>query len=790
MKKLALTLAVVSALGLSGCDDETITDLQEEVKNEDQVVLPSTRVVYDPANGILPLPNDLLFSGTTDGTLNPPVADPTDYSDPVVAVSALDGWSTFTPFVLDFDFPDSTGLDATSAASPGAIRIFEALMGGDAGCESVPRGAACQVVGELTFGVDFVTSEKNGSLAVVPLKPMKAKTTYLLALTNQLSDTNGNPVKPSESYALVKQDLATKPLDTEDRRMLQGLVNSFEAVLSSGGVDAESIIYSTPITTQSVSDTLAVAKQLLVANPMMIPSVGVADTTLSSADALIGAGVLDPTDPADAPLIGLYSAANLYMGSVTLPYYSAMPTAENPAAPLDGFWTAACDSGAILAAIGATNPELIPAEPQSENDGFCMNFGLRDLGFDTERNLTKFNPIPKVTSYNELEVQMTVPDVVVANVVRAQLGLAGEIAEPEAGWPVVILQHGITGNKEQMIALTGLLAVNGIASVAIDHPLHASRAFGPINAEGNPFVYTNIGNILNARDNKRQSIADMLGLRVALNFTQGANIDGTKVHFLGHSLGAITGVGFVGLANATLGDPMADAMFKVSTNTLAMGGGAYGHMLNSPAFEPNAKANLAYAGSEDFQMYADARGAAEGRSNTDADWGVYLGTLWYDFYDMLTPEQALEVDAFFDTYMFAAQTGLDSMDPVNYAAAVTASGVPTYMIEVVGNGVDNLPDVVVPNTLPTTPLGGTEGLAMALGVSGISETTMDTEMGVSGIVRFLSGHHGSILTPEQIPGVSNELSGRATQEMQTQAVSFMATMGTVLPVTDSEVVAQ
>ena len=35
------------------------------------------------------------------------------------------------------------------------------------------------------------------------------------------------------------------------------------------------------------------------------------------------------------------------------------------------------------------------------------------------------------------------------------LGLPATLVEPEGGWPVVILQHGITSKKEDMLALTG-----------------------------------------------------------------------------------------------------------------------------------------------------------------------------------------------------------------------------------------------------------------------------------------------------------------------------------------------
>jgi hypothetical protein len=45
---------------------------------------------FDPATSTIPLPNNLLLSGTRDLTLNPPVANPANFGDPLVAISTLD----------------------------------------------------------------------------------------------------------------------------------------------------------------------------------------------------------------------------------------------------------------------------------------------------------------------------------------------------------------------------------------------------------------------------------------------------------------------------------------------------------------------------------------------------------------------------------------------------------------------------------------------------------------------------------------------------------------------------
>ena len=806
MNKLVLSLAIASTLGLSACGDETIKDVENEVVENGPAVTPSARVKFDPAAGAagLSIPNDLIFSGTVDGTLEIPVADPTDGSDPFVAISALDGWSISQPFPLAIDFPTGTSLNGDSASEPGSVRIFEAIMGGDANdadCTSVTRGLACKVVGELTFGQHFVTQKSGNNVVVVPIQPLKAETTYIIVMTNNLRDDNGKAVAGSTTYELARQDINTLPLGSASQLVLQGAINSYEAAVVSAGVDSDSIIYSAAMTTQSTTRVLSTVKALMaqVTLPQMIaeaqqgiPAIGVADTGMSVANVL--------GDAIPASLVPLYSAANYIRGSITLPYYSGVPSAENPLAPVNDWWRARCDSGATLAGLAAANPSAIPAGPLDENDGFCMNFGLRDLssssnpalaGIDTERNLTKFNPIPATSAMLPIDVQMTTPDLAVANAVRASMNLPA-LEESANGWPVAMLVHGITSTKEQMLPITGLLSLYGIATIAIDQPLHGSRGFDldptkpgdEINTSTvSTLHYVNLGSMLTMRDNTRQSTADLLGLRLGINFLGSADnsvkIDSSKVHLLGHSLGGIYGMNTVGLANTPL-DPQVDPLFKISSTSLAMPGLMLANFgLDSPAFEGLAKSNLTLQLSPEFAA-AVALNLPENYSQEQ------LSGFYFAFYDALTDEQKATLDAGFAQFTFAAQTVTDSGDPIAYVQTLAATQTPTHLIEVVGNGVDNLSDQTVTNTAPFTPMGGTEPAIAFLGLQGVSEDTNG-----SGVVRFVNGHHSSILDPR--PNAASPdavLSARATQEMQTQVATFFASMGQLIKITDPEVVKQ
>ena len=803
MKKLVLSLAIASTLGLTACDSESIKDVKSEVAENGSPVIVPGRVTFDPTQGIagLSVPNDLIFNGTQDGTLEiPGLADPTDGADPFVALSALDGWSISQPFPLGIDFPEGSALDAASALDSSAIRVFETVSGGDASdadCASFERGQPCKVVKELTFSVDFITQASGNDVVFVPLKPLKGATTYVIALTNSLKDTNGNAVAGSSFYELVRQNVQTDPLGSQEQRDLQGVINNYERLVTGGGVDSDSIIYTMAMTTQSTTNVLSTVKAVMAAGvPQMlanaqqgVPAIGVADTGISVATVLNG---FIPDS-----LVPLYSTVNYIRGSITLPYYSGVPSAGNPLAPANDWWRARCDSGATLAGLAATTPAAIPAGPLDANDGFCMNFGLRDLSsviaIDTERNLTKFNPIPATQAMMPIDVQMTTPDINVANVLRAQLGM-DPLVEPAAGWPVAILVHGITSTKEQMLPITGILSLNGIATIAIDQPLHGSRGFD-INQDGiddintstvSTLHYVNLGSMLTMRDNTRQSTADLLGLRLGMNFLGGFDvggnpikIDASKVHLLGHSLGGIYGMNAVGLANTSL-NPQIDGLFKIASTSLAMPGLMLANFgIESPAFEGLAKSNLALKLSPDF---AGAVAANLPENYTQEQ----LEGFYFAFYDSLTASQKAALDGGFAQFTFLAQTVTDSGDPIAYVQALAATNTPTHLIEVVGNGVDNLSDQTVTNTAPFTPMGGTDPIISFLNLPSVSETTQG-----SGVVQFVNGHHSSILTPTPSAASPDPvLSARATQEMQTQVATFFATMGQVIVVNDPAVIKQ
>lgn len=789
MNKLLLSFAIASALGLAGCGGESLDEIKEDTVVGGEVQIPLSRVVYDPANGVLSPPNDLLLQGTTDGTLFMPSEknaagehlDNPNYADPSTALGALDGWSTQNPFTIALSFTTGVSLDATSVRQPGSVHLVETLMGDpaspDADCRAVPRGAACKTVDSLTFGVDFIAQASGNNVAVIPLKPLKPATTYILVFTSDIKDSEGRSVAPSTTYELVKQDIRTKPLGTAAQLALQGVINSFENALSAESINKDDIIYTAAITTQSTAPVFNAVKTLMGAK---LQAAQASNTPLLT---------LTNTGRNAEQLLGItdvrFQAALAYTGTLQLPYYSAVPTAADPKAPLNQSWKARCDSGAIIATLTDAQKTALEARmtdpAQIANDTFCKtasNGALRDFGLDKQRHLTKFNTLPKETAVLSVPVLATVPNE----------ALTGK-TKPAAGWPVVIFQHGITSRKEALLPITAALSAQGFATIAIDHPLHGERGFDGINAASRATAtdYMNLSNLLVTRDNLRQSIADILAARIGLHATnQPGLLNRNDVQFLGLSLGSITGVSAVALANTPLGNENLDPLFRMSSAALSVPGGAIANFLiDSVAFGNTIKANvLLGAGGATAKAFTDFAVAQNGCGGTNAS---PYAECFPRFLQYLTSidrgADVTAINAALSQFVFAAQTVTDAGDPNNFAATFVATKTPAYISEVVGDGGTNLPDQVIPNGKPGTsamPLAGTEPLARLMGAAGVPNVAGNYPVTGAAISRFIAGEHGSLLSPT-VPTV--------TAEMQTQVASFFTTRGAGLQVANGAVLA-
>lgn len=312
-------------------------------------------------------------------------------------------------------------------------------------------------------------------------------------------------------------------------------------------------------------------------------------------------------------------------------------------------------------------------------------------------------------------------------------------AKPPGGWPVVVFQHGLQGNRTQSAAVAGAYASQGFVVAAIDIPLHgitdpanpfyqagAERTFdldlvnnatgaagadGIIDPSGSYII--NLTSLLTSRDNLREAAIDIVQLvkslpGLDLDGDTVADIDGAQIHYSSISLGSIVGT----VANAM-------AIPTVSAYLNVPGGGVANLLRDSQALGPTINAGLAAKGLQPgFTLY--------------------------------------------DQFFRDAQTVVDAGDPVNYVAATVAAR-PVLLTQV-------LNDAVIPNSA-TQRL-----IAAAPFVKTAAPGFNPVGAGTGTWVHFTSGSHGSLLSPAASLAV--------TTEMQTHAASLAASGGAAFAVTN------
>ncbi|QIZ75880.1 VolA/Pla-1 family phospholipase [Ferrimonas lipolytica] len=827
MKRLMLTVAIGSALGLSGCDGDSQSDFLEEdgvpIEASDGA---STRIQFDPTNGLLPLPNDLLFSGTLDGTLEIPGEESGDYLDPQIALGALDGWSTNMPINISLDLFGGKELDPTSAQAAGAVRLFEVTLGGPlspdpANCGAYPSLSICAVGDELVNGEDFVISATGSSIAIVPIKPLKPTSGYAYVTTDLLTDVEGEPVLGSSTYDTLQLDIQL----SEAQAGLKALLDNYnDSLAAAHSLDSESVTYAGVFSTQSIQDSVSTITQLMAdglqatptqaVSPLFAPAWTVAPTSAG----YTVAQALQLTPSMETSYL-LADATDVYTAELALPYYLTIPTATNP--EVNSRWTALGDSplavlqqidnGMVLENFAAQaiaqgiDPTMVETNPSSlVGASFTLDNGEPA---DALRHITRFNPVPDpcggvdlMTCMSGGQNRVTVPvQITMPNPAKfAALGMT--IEKPATGWPVAMTLHGIGGTKGTTLPLAGAYSSAGIATATIDMPLHGERgfdltgdgnyeitatnpSFGEEFAAGNVLLFAKLDSSLTNRDNFRQAIVDHLALRLSLSAFTVAEVtaqvgagaapaptfDMAKVSLQGLSLGGITGTTTTAYANswpAELGD---NPYAITNASLVAPAGGLAGSFVGSASFGPVLYATLV------AELAPECIDPATG--------GVADSPACDAVVDQITAEVI-------PPFGFASQTAIDAMDPLNHAEMLAATGTPIHLIEVVGD--DMQPgDLVLPNTVAGFPLSGTEPLIATMGLDAVTATTMSAD-GVSGAVRFTKGHHSSVASPfvpaELEGALSPEDAAAATAEMQTQIVSHAASQGAALQVTNGCVV--
>ncbi|KJY76313.1 VolA/Pla-1 family phospholipase [Vibrio nigripulchritudo] len=778
-KKFSISL-LASALILAGCGNDNQvtgdpTNNLESYLTESINRATTIKFTLQGKDANVPLPTNL-FLNPEDGTLNIPPGADTAISNPKVGMGYADGFATSTPIYISLE---GKGLASQTVSS--GVRVFKLAK------KLTDSTLLPTDVTELTFGVDFVaqsvkkaSDNSDSTLIIVPIKPLDEKSEYMFVLTDDITDSDGNAIGTSSSYASLKTSTVT--YTSGSLASAQSLIKGQEKIAALKGIDAKKIVYSAWFTTQSVGDVVFSTTAKLAgyrdnlaslwknsANPSSADLSGVygmtfgATSTFSdalTADTAFTKYVAEGDDTKSATMKAgiatVYAAGsvnttnlNVSRGTVTLPHFlessldKFSTTPFESAMPSLAILNNALQDDDLKGVIGAQlvsagiNPASLNSPAEQEK---LVGLELKKpdgTALDSARILSRYSYIPKIKSVKEVPYILFTPSTVDANT------------------KLVIYQHGITSAKENLYTFAANLTGENLAVIAIDHPLHGERSLSDsISANKDALFYLNLKALPVARDNMRQSVLDLIGLRIALgkaNFAStplnGFTISGTNVKLMGHSLGGITG--FTSLTTAQA----ASSVVSGSDNFLKFSSGAYpnagGHIAEllfaSASFGPQIKHNLAKEADKSYAAYASSC------QLKDAD--------CYKNFETAQPAAAKTIEAKLIPFKVAAQTLVDTVDPYSIASSAeyfdSGNTFPSMLVQSDG-------DQTVPNNgykgqntsdeplSPTVAFVGTEALATKLGLTAITGSANTSYTGSRPFVQFNgTASHTSLLGPKK-----------------------------------------
>ena len=775
--KINTLIKLTSMLWLStlvlGCGGGNDKEKAPPLSNAEAFVA-GTYPRFNPVIADLPFNTDLVFAkaAESDGT-----ADVGTPSDTVRAtLNGLDGFSTSAYF----DVMIEGSVDTATVMPMKTVFLLELNTGGK---DALNPANILGISGAASFDTKVVSLDggANNVIRIRPLLPLKAKAKYLVFLTNDLKDTSGKALTRSwtynalhdSSYALMESLVPVRAAVVGWETLASGFLVKTTGATPTAAVDKLILTYTFTTTDPQATLMAMAAPRAALASTQIAAGVAPA-TAVTGVSGWEAAGLL--STPKQRALsvsaltgvdMGILSAGalagnvgKLYTGYIKLPYYQTAPGSL----PFGTFLTRNWTPDLVLAkAIDAT----VPADVDK-----------------TTYNSTYRYPFAAKTTDESIPLQVTLP---MSGWVPGYAGSA-TCAQIYAasGYPVVIYVHGITSDRTSGLALAHTLASKCIATVAIDLPLHgvaANNAFvGALNVEKSQLIafatlyganapherhfnvsgaggapapmnfaaptandgsgahFTNLGYLLNTRDNNRQAVMDLLNLNASLKGldmdfvqAQGVKLNLGNVNVVGHSLGGILGTVFTTVNQAAIANeakiglqanlnPVRSLVASVAGTQVAQ------VLVNSASFAPVINAGLAKA-------------------------GVNVGTSSYE------------------KFMYAAQSAVDSGDPVNFAQLLPSLKIPVLLQQVKN-------DAVIPNSADSAPLAGTQAFARLLGATqlGLGQTQLGfnatTGIVTSGIVKMNAGDHGSLLRP-------STAAAQITPEMQTQVVTFLLNAGGV-----------
>lgn len=555
-----LFLIPLAALLLAGCveDDESV----EPSPNPNDATAVGFQAKFNPAGGVAPFPNDIFIDMTQDGvgvagTLAPPgVYDPVsatdtnaDFSDPLQAMSTLDGWSLNASFNASFNdsVKASTLVGIIPTVQAGSVLVVDVTAAPDV---LIPENSF-GIPADYTVGLSPAQDTAMSTIQITPLHPLDPQHTYAVIITSGVTNTVGASAEASPDFQAIKDafesgSTLSDPILESIKAAYAPLLAAATAPLPQGfDIPLDDIAIMWTVTTQSIGGVLGPIEANASAQPAAVTAY------LGTTDALAGTG----------------GSTEVYAGMIQLPYYL------NASAPLTGFWHGANGSFLLGASAPVASGTITVPFLLTVPDGGALN-GVTVFQHGITQNRT--------------------------NLLAVADALAGA---GKAAIAIDLPLHGMTDTASPIFAPadgSNPLYPSVIGDVTEPHfyldvynnGTGAPGSDGVIDTSGKSFI--NLASLLTSRDNLRQAVSNLIYLAetvptISFNgTTQGGSsftFAGVPISYVGHSLGGIVGGTFLGVS------------IDVGPATLGMPGGNISQLLlNSPTIGAQVKAGLAAKG--------------------------------------------------------------------------------------------------------------------------------------------------------------------------------------------------
>jgi hypothetical protein len=559
-----------------GCNSSTGQPASEQTTS-------ANTVLFDPSASIIPLPNILATATAKDPFMNySGNYGPRPANKPLTPPEAL-------AYVNKYEMGETNavaGLNApiyirvaspviAATVSAATIKVFQLSIDSNGMTENNPLAFT-----DVSAMFTYQYKEGSTDIFAFPNFPLIPGTRYLYVVTNRVKDAaTGGSVSGSFYFEALK---STTPL--------LGSFAALEAIRANKMSDTNILLSGyakvmDDLIAASATTTIASRSEITLLGRFITTGAGFVQTDSNNVNTRI------PVESA----LRAFAAGGLPGG---LPGKSWDNTVATPMTiPAAAYWSGAGLPGAPPASLDKVITGTINSAELSLDPVVILNNSA--TGIDQSSSAGAYNPAAGIVKPFRTGTTLTGYYHVPRSVPFVYLAPTAPNGE------LIIFQHGITGQKEQVLALAQSLTGTGYAVIAIDLPLHGALAV-PTHSTGSVWGqdFMAVGAPLATRSNIQQAAFNLNRLELTLkygNLAAAGIPTPTKVRFVGMSLGSIVGSYYLA-GNTTLSTTSIPPYSQTTLNSdmkgfLSVPGGRLAYLMkDSPAFSTSINAGLAAKG--------------------------------------------------------------------------------------------------------------------------------------------------------------------------------------------------